>query len=108
MAYDIHIDLEKNSKRVSEYQFGIREEVHEQLFYSEFCKINEFPFFKRMSNYYRDSKYQGAEINSLLKELNSLIAEFTENVSAEKALCELKLVCKKALEINGAVVGYCD
>ncbi|MCP4341087.1 MAG: hypothetical protein GY799_19910 [Desulfobulbaceae bacterium] len=107
MAYDIHIDLEKYGKSVSEYQFGFPEEIHEQLFRSECFQSNELQFIKRMSDYYRDSKYKGAEIEGLLQDLNWLIAEFSENENVANTLCELKSVCKKALEIKGAVVGYC-
>lgn len=69
---------------------------------------NKFPFFKRLSDYYKDAHFAHEELAGLQSEIVQLKEVINKNNAVLEQLCVIDALCEKAIAENKSIWVFCD
>jgi len=106
MALDLH--LAKNEEEVVEASVSFEMQPHELIFSRFGLPEGKYPLFKRMADYYKDTKYSYGEIQDLISEVEEIRALFSDNSQLLEQLDIILMACEKAYKNSLSIWVYCD
>jgi hypothetical protein len=108
MALDFHIAKSEKDAPMNYGGVSFDETIHEIIFHRIGLPNGSYVYFRRMEDYYKDTKYVSVEIQKLLAEIRDLEHKFCDNDGIISQLNEIKLMCHKAIDKEMNIWVYCD
>ncbi len=107
MSLDIHLGKTEKEAEISDRELFLSEELHEFVFH-ESGRIEKLgKQFSRLNDYYKDTLFQGTEIDDLKSEL-IVLAEKVNSQSLKDFLISFAKVCDKARSQHMNIYCFCD
>ncbi len=108
MALDFHL-VEENYKPPNKQPVASFElQPHELIFFRFGLPEGKFPLFKRMEDYYNDSKYSLNELQYLINEIEEIHVMYGSNEQLSEQLSSILVACKQALNEKSNILVFCD
>ncbi len=108
MSLDVHI-LNSNAAQPAEWpacQF--EEAVHTAVFFGGAMSVKRYPHLARMQDYYADARYSGADLRSLVRELEEILPNFAGDPHVHQMLRRFLEICHAANSDGKCVLCLCD
>lgn len=108
MALDFHIAKSENEASYKKSDASFDSQAHELIFYRYGLPTGKFLLFKRMEDYYKDTKYASDELQALITEIKEIMVLYSDNKQLKKQLNSILAICESAEKENMNVWVYCD
>jgi len=95
MPLDVHVAASQKQAEVKRREFFIDEVLHELIFTKYSSIAVGMKHILRISDYYSDASFQGADVSAVESELRSLASSVSEQ-SLREMLTEFANVCNRA------------
>ena len=108
MTLDFHLAKSQKQAPYVNTSACFDEYIHEYIFHETGLSDNTFPLFNRMADYYKDTHYHLAEIESLANEISRIKQLFAKSSTVQKQLSKIEVVCVKAMQSNLSIWVFSD
>ena len=108
MALDLHLAKTIKEAPYKSASASFEAQLHELIFNRFGLPNNKYPLFKRMEDYYKDTKYSSREIELLVKEITEIKTMFSNNKQLTEQLNIILSACSNALQQGLSIWVYCD
>ena len=104
MALDIHLSSNEKEAPYKNPSASFEEQAHELIFDRFGVSEGKFPLFRRMEDFYKDTKYRNGELHILIGEIEEIKKIYVKNTYLIIQLNSILAACKKAQkkEIKGS------
>ena len=107
MSLDFHVASARNDAPLGSPVFSLGVHEHGVLF-GLVNSLPDYPQLRRMNDYYSEVVYAGAELDALVRELDSVTSRFISEPQIGTSLHRFRDVCNQASLQGMAVYGIAD
>ena len=108
MSLDFHIGNNRKEAIYQKADASFDLQPHSLLFERVGFPEGKFTLFKRLKDYYRDTKFSAEEQETLIDETHQIKTLFSENNQLTQQLNQLLVVFEKAFKEQKSIWVFCD
>lgn len=108
MALDFHMANNKKEALYQSANVSFEFELHQEIFNCDVLEKGDFPFFRRLNNFFEDTKYNTDELSRFIKENEEIRTLFFKSPQVIEKINNLLGLVKEAQSKNLSIWVFCD